>query len=320
MCDSPPRRDDTQSTRSRRRWLTGAGAAAAFSLAGCLFTEPESSPQSSVDPQPETDAPSSSTSGTNESNTTTATPDASAPQLSIDLTAPETLDTGLEDTYDLRVTNTGETATTVTSGVDVRRPQMVFQTLNTAETTLEPDETYTSTQPIANWERGALLWTAWATAGETRVTATASTTVELSTRSWGSSYQPATGHVLSIGTPTFTDRYTGTRSDGTSVTVSATTRTQLVVLPLQVRNAAAEQRRTPDVNGFQLRTTRRTTERPHTSIGGDTTDTWTDLAPGDSEQWTLIYEVPATVAQSDLVLTHTSAGYYTDGGWQVHWR
>lgn len=306
--------------RSRRQWLTGVSTAAALTLAGCLFSETEPDPQSATDTPPEPDTPSSSTSGTTESNNTTATPDQLIPQLSIDLTAPETLETGIADTYRLRVTNTGDTATPVTSGVDVRRPQMTFQTLNTAETTLEPDETYTSTQPIANWERGALLWTAWATAGERRVTATASTTVELSTRPWGGSYQPATGYVLSVGTPSFTDSYTGVRADGTSVTISTTTRTQLVVLTLQVRNATSEQRRTPDVRGFQLHVSRRITERPHTSIGAGTTRTWTDLAPGGGEQWTLIYEVPATVMENDLVLTQTSAGYYTDGGWQVHWR
>lgn len=320
MRDSPPRGDDTQSPRSRRQWLTGVGTAAMLTLAGCLFTEPESAPQSSPDPPSEPDSSVPSTSEPNESPNTTATPDTSTPQLTVDLTAPETLDTGIEDTYRLRVTNTGDTATTVTSGVDVRRPQMVFQTLNTAETTLEPDETYASTQSIANWERGAFLWTAWATAGETRVTATASTTVELSTRPWGGSYQPATGHILCVGTPSFTDSYTGTRSDGTSVAVSTTTRRQLIVLTLQVGNAASDQRRTPDVNAFQLHTTRRATERPSVSIGTGTTHTWTDLAPGDSEQWTLIYEVPATVTQPGLALTHTSAGYYTDGGWQVHCR
>lgn len=321
MRDSPPTGDDSRSMRSRRQWLTGASTAAALTLAGCLFSESEPDPQSSTDTPPETtDTSSSSTPATTESNNTTANSGQSPPQLSVDLTAPETLETGIGGTYRLRVANTGETATAVTSGVDVRRPQMVFQTLNTTETTLEPDETYTSTQPIVNWERGALLWTAWATAGETRVTATASTTVELSTRPWGGSYQPATGHVLSVGSPSFTNSYTGTRSDGTSVTVSTTPRTQLVVVTLQVRNATAEQRRTPDVNAFQLQTTRRTTERPRVSIGTSTTRTQTDLPPGGSEQWTLIYEVPSTVSQRDLALTHTSAGYYTDGGWQVHWR
>ena len=319
MRDSQSSGDSRLLTHTRRQWLTGASTAAIFSFAGCLFTEPESTTQSSTEPQPDT-APPSPASKNNESGNTTTTPESSTPQLSIDLLVPETLETGIEDTYRLRITNTGDTATEVMFGIDLRRPQMTFQTLETAETTIQPGETYTNTQPIANWERGAILWTAWATTDKNRVTATASTTVELSTRPWGGSYQPTTGHVLTAGRPRFTDRYSGARPDETSVSVSTTDRTQLALISLRVRNATDEPRRTPDIRGFQLHTTRRTAERPHTSVGTGTTQTTTDLAPGGSEQWTLIYKVPTTVTQTDLTLSNTSAGYYTDGGWQVHWR
>lgn len=304
---------------SRRQWLTQAGTTATLTLAGCLFTESESTPQSSTDLQSDTDTSGPSTSESNESSETSETPTPSTPQITVDLTVPETLETGMEDTYRLRVKNTGDTETAVTYGVDMRRPQMVYRTRTTAETTLEPDTTHTRTRSVTNWDAGTLGWVAWATAGESRVTTTASTTVTVSTRSWGSTYQPATGHVLSISTPTLTHSYTGTRSDGSLVTVSATSGQQLAVIQLQVRNSTSEQRRTPHVNSFQLHTTSRI-KRPHASIGAGTTHAYTDLGPSDSEQWTLLYEIPATTTRGDLLLTHTSGGHYTGGGWQVHWR
>lgn len=315
--------EKTNSTLSRRQWLTQASTVASLGLAGCLFTNEGSTSPSPPDTQPESDPLSSPTSNsTTSSENTTATPEASPPSLAVDIVAPETVETGIGDTYTLRVTNTGSTATTVTYGVDMRRPQVpVSQTLTTTETTLEPDETQTeSAQPFSNWKIGPILWTAWATADETRVTATASTTVILSTRPWGGTYQPATGHILSVSAPTLMDRYTGTRSNGSPVTFSTGSSTQLAVVTLQVRNAASEQRRTPHAYGFHLRDTARTRRSQRAAIGAGTTQMWTDLAPGEGERWTLIYEVPTDVTQSAFSITHTSAGYYTDGGWQVSWR
>lgn len=323
MRDSTSSRKKSHATLSRRQWLIQASTAASLTLAGCLVSDEGSTSPSPSDTQSESNLSSSPTPNSTESvENTTPTSKTSPPSLAVDIVAPETVETGIENTYTLSVTNTGATATTVAYGVDVRRPQLpASQTLTTAETTLEPDETQAdSAQPFSNWERGLIRWTAWATADETRVTSTAGTTATLSTRSWGETYQPATGQILSVGVPTVTASYTGVRADGTSVTVAASAGTQLVVVTLDVRNATSEQRRTPDVRAFQLHATRQIEKRPHTSIGAGTTRTWTDLAPGNSEQWTLIYEVPTTVTQSDLVLTHIGAGYYADGGWQVHWR
>ena len=319
MHDSTPTTENRPEP-SRRQWLTGASTVVSLSLAGCLFTD-EGSP-SATDSQPEPDATPPSTPPPDESANGTSEPaEPSQPSLDVDVVAPETVETGIEDVYTLSVTNTGDTATTVTYGVDVRRPQMVFQTLVTEEVTLEPDETQTdSSREFANWEAGPLLWTAWATAGDTRATTTASTTVERSSRSWGSTYQPLTGHAFSIGVPTFTDSYTGTRADGASVTVSSGTGAQLVVVSLQVRNTASSQRRTPRTDGFHLRVNNRSGKPPHESVGEGTTRSWVDLAPGDSERWTLIYKIAADVSRDDLTLVHTGAGYHTSGGWQVYWR
>lgn len=322
MSDSPSTTKKSQATLSRRQWLTQASTVASLGLAGCLFTNGDSTPSGSANTQAESDPVSSPTANsTTSSENTTATPDSSPPSLEINIVAPETVETGIEETYTLSVTNTGTTATTVTYGIDMRRPQSpVSQTRTTTEVTLEPDVTQTeSAQPFSNWETGPIVWTAWATADGTRVTATAGTTVTLSTRPWGGTYQPATGHVLSVSVPTLMDSYTGTRADGSPVTYSTGSSTQLAVVTLLVRNAASERRRTPHAYGFHLRDTARTRRPQRAAVGAGTTQMWTDLAPGEGERWTLIYEVPTGVTQSEFSITHTSAGYYTDGGWQVSW-
>lgn len=309
-------------TLTRRKWLARTGASAMLALAGCLVTdEGQTDPvDAGTTPNQTNQTPAAPDTETDD---TTPAPDNATAALNVDLSVPETVATGIEDAYQLRMTNTDTTATTVEYGVDVRRPQMVFQTLVTGETILDPDDTYTdTTRAFSNWERGPFIWTAWARSpsSDDRVTTTASTTVTLSTRPWGSAYRPVTGHRLSMGQPTLMESYTDTRADGTTVSLSATARTQLVVIGLRVSNTTRSQRRTPDADGFHLRAGTRAGRQPRVSIGTGTTQPLRDLAPGDSERWTLVYEVPADVTQADLSLTHTGGGYYTDGGWQVRWQ
>lgn len=293
---------DSRRLLSRRESVVVGSTAIFTGIPGCVERSPPGSDQ-------ETESP-----------TTTETVEIQT----VDLTIPETVETGIEApvTVTVGVSET-DTATVVVGLESGQQPTETFETIGRETVSIGPGDTGHHTFSVVPQSTGDVIYRGWGKL-ETGPRVTTEMTIDTTpaTRAWGDAVELANGLNVTVANPRFRGGYPPATTQSSMNGSMTAPGIQYALIDVTVTNTTDTAISLPSREAFRV-SSGQTIHAP-VSIKEDATGVYptepSAVAGGQTTSGTIGYQVESTIATESIQVVHQAISETNSQSWQARWQ